>query len=242
MSGLSRRCSGHADNLGGAERVEAIDKGDPDVDLGGLAIGIPRSDALIESLQAWHFGLHAAAGVISGHRFQNARPERRVARRFSLRALAAGPSSFPSPTVASDRYDCKAAARDDGTVAAAGIVGAICGHGTNVLVRRDLAKQDRRDGAVTFPARCELDRADVRCGSVHRQMHLVPLETTLNAMLAGLPFAVAEKLGSGAVHQLGDKGSAPSGCSACGTASSSPKQANPAQQGAGDPRSSRLSA
>ena len=63
---LSRRCSGHADDLGCAERVEAIDKGDPDVDFGGSAIWIPRGDARTESDQASHLGFHAAAGVIPG--------------------------------------------------------------------------------------------------------------------------------------------------------------------------------
>ena len=49
---LSRSDSGDADGLGGAERVEAIDQGDPDVDFSSLAIGIPRGDALTEGLPA----------------------------------------------------------------------------------------------------------------------------------------------------------------------------------------------
>ena len=49
---LSRSDSGDADGLGGSERVEAIDKGDPDVDFGSLAIGLPRGDALTEGLPA----------------------------------------------------------------------------------------------------------------------------------------------------------------------------------------------
>ena len=57
--------SGYADDLGGAERVEAIDKCDPDVDFGSLPIRIPCGDALTEVVQASHLGLHAAAGVVS---------------------------------------------------------------------------------------------------------------------------------------------------------------------------------
>lgn len=44
-------------------------------------------------------------------------------------------------------------------------------------------------------------RPDVRRGGVHGQMNLAPLAPTLNTVLAGLPFAVAEELDAGAVHQ-----------------------------------------
>lgn len=84
---LSRSGSGHADDLGGAKRVEAIDKGDPDVDFGGLAIGIPRGDALTEGLQVEQVQRYrferTCEGILAStrlrawypvHRFQNARP------------------------------------------------------------------------------------------------------------------------------------------------------------------------
>lgn len=38
-------------------------------------------------------------------------------------------------------------------------------------------------------------------GGLHGQMHLAPLTTALNTMLAGLPFAIAQKLDSGAVNE-----------------------------------------
>ena len=157
---LSRSGSGDADDLGGAERVEAIDKSDPDVDFGGLAIGIPRGDALTEGLQASHLGFHAAAGVVSGPPL----PEyptvvTRGAQGFVAR-LGSRAVLFPSPTVPSDRYDCRSAACDDGAMASAGIVGTIRGHGADVLVLGDLAQQVRQDGAVAFPAGGELDGPD----------------------------------------------------------------------------------
>ncbi len=85
---LSRSGSGHADDLGGAERVEATDKGDPDVDFCGLALGVPRGYRLPESLQASHplAGRALRSNVPRGlasmrllawypvHRFQIARP------------------------------------------------------------------------------------------------------------------------------------------------------------------------
>jgi hypothetical protein len=74
----------HANDFGGAECVEAIDEGNPDLDFGGLAVGVSCSDALTEGLEAAHplpsHGLPAnhervrldpATGVVSGP----ARPE-----------------------------------------------------------------------------------------------------------------------------------------------------------------------
>lgn len=45
-----------------------------------------------------------------------------------------------------------------------GIVGAVRGHGADVLVLRDLAKQVWQDGAVALPAGGEFYRANVRGG------------------------------------------------------------------------------
>ena len=47
---LSPSSSGHADDLGGAQDVEAVHEGDADVDFGGLAVGISCDDALSEGL------------------------------------------------------------------------------------------------------------------------------------------------------------------------------------------------
>jgi hypothetical protein len=110
----------------------------------------------------------------------------------------------------------RATACDDGAVAAASVVGAICGHGADVFVVRDLVQQVWQDGAVAIAAGREFHGADVRGGCVHGQMNLAPpltvcrqtvagqrLTTALNAMLARLPLAIAiaEDLDPGAVHE-----------------------------------------
>lgn len=48
---LSPSRSGHADDLGGAESIEAVDECDADVDFGGLAVGLSRGDALAKGLE-----------------------------------------------------------------------------------------------------------------------------------------------------------------------------------------------
>jgi hypothetical protein len=79
-------------------------------------------------------------------------------------------------------------------VAAAGVVGAICGNGADVFVVRDLVQQVWQDRAVAFPTGGEVDGLDVGCGRVHGQMDLAPLASALDAMFPGLPLAIAEEL------------------------------------------------
>ena len=153
---LSVRHSGNADDPGCAERVDAVHQGDADMDFGGLAVGVPCSDALAEGLEAAHPGSSAAARL----------------------------GSLPSwSTVLADRDDRRATACDDGTVAAPRVVSAICGHGADVFVFGGLIQQIRQDGPVTFPAGGELDRADVGGGGVHGRMHLAPLAAAQHSML-----------------------------------------------------------
>ena len=59
-------------------------------------------------------------------RFQNTLPSRRVARRVSLLAVAAGQSFFPWTPALADRDDRAGLPVDDGGVAAAGVNGAGC--------------------------------------------------------------------------------------------------------------------
>lgn len=54
----------HADDLGGPECVEAVDKGDANLDLGSLAVGGSGGSVFTEDFQAAHHGLDPAAGVI----------------------------------------------------------------------------------------------------------------------------------------------------------------------------------
>ena len=62
---LTPLTSSHADDLGGAECVEAVHEGDTDVDFGGLAVGVACGDTLTEGLQAAHPRLDPAAGMVS---------------------------------------------------------------------------------------------------------------------------------------------------------------------------------
>ena len=66
---------------------------------------------------------------------------------------------------------------------------------------RDLVQQLRQHRAVTVADGSKLCRLDVRSRGGHGQMHLAPLASALNAMLARLPFAIAEKLDPGAVNE-----------------------------------------
>lgn len=145
------------------------------MDFGGLSVGVSRGDAFAEGLQAAHPCLDAAPGS---------------------RAIL-----FPRAAVFADRDDRDGLPLDDGGVAPARVVGAVGGYRADLLVRRDLAEQVGEHGAVAVPAGGEFHGADVGCGWVHGQMHLAPLATALRAMLARLPFAVAEELDPGAVDQ-----------------------------------------
>lgn len=62
---LSSLHFGDADDLGGAECIEAVDEGEADVDFGGLAVRVFSSDALVERFQTTHLGLDPAPGVVS---------------------------------------------------------------------------------------------------------------------------------------------------------------------------------
>ena len=81
------------------------------------------------------------------------------------------------------------------------VVGTIGRHSADVFVHGDLPQQVWQHWAVAVSAGCKLHRPDVGGGGIHRQMDLAPLATTLNTVLAGLPFTVTEELDPGAVHQ-----------------------------------------
>ena len=63
---LSPLASWHANDLGGAEGVEAVDEGDADLDFGGLAVEVSYRYAFARGLQAPHLRLDPASDVISG--------------------------------------------------------------------------------------------------------------------------------------------------------------------------------
>ena len=75
------------------------------------------------------------------------------------------------------------------------------GHGADPIVWGNPVQKIGQDGAVAIAAGGELDGSDVGRGCIHREMHLAPLASTLDTVLAGLPFTVAQELDPGAVHQ-----------------------------------------
>lgn len=86
-------------------------------------------------------------------------------------------------------------------MAAVDVVGAICGHGANLLILRDMVQHGWQDGIVAFSAWGRFHRAGVGNGCGHGQMDLGLLAPPLNFMLARLSFAIAEELDAEAVHQ-----------------------------------------
>ena len=123
---------------------------------------------------------------------------------------------FPRPAVLADRADWSGLPVDDGSVAAARIIGPVGGDRANVFAFRDLTEQLRQNRAVTIAAGGEFHGADVRSGCVHCKyeedqktvqwtvfptIDLAPLAPPLNAVLADLPLAIAEDLDAGAVHE-----------------------------------------
>ena len=90
---------------------------------------------------------------------------------------------------------------EDGGVASARVIGAVRGHCADLFALGDLVKQLWQDRTVAVAAGGEFHGADVRRGRVHGQMYLAPLAASLNTVLAGLPFTIAQELDASAVNQ-----------------------------------------
>lgn len=142
--------------------------------------------------------------------------------------IAAGQSAFHGRPFFADRDDRRGLTVDDGGVAAARVIRAIGGHGADLFALGDLVEQFRQDRTVTIAAGSEFHGADVKRASIHGQMHLSPLTTALNTVLARLPLSIPRNLipfsqpaGSGG-HRRVDTGSERRASSADGTGSCSP--------------------
>jgi hypothetical protein len=193
--------SGHANDLGGSEGVEAVDEGDADLDFGGLAVWVSCGDAITEGLEAPHLRLDPASDTVS----RPSPPERPAIAPGGAQSFVSGgcrrADLLPRPTVLANWDDRRGPPADDGSVATAGVLGAISGHGADFFTFGGLVQQLWQNGAVTVAAGRELHRPDVGCGGAHRQMHLAPLASALRPMLARLPFAIAQELDASAVHE-----------------------------------------
>ena len=80
----------HADALGSAESVEAVQKCDADVDFRGLSLPVSCGDAFAEGFEAAHPCLDAASGMISRPAF----PERTAVVTGGTQCLVAGLRSW----------------------------------------------------------------------------------------------------------------------------------------------------
>ena len=87
------------------------------------------------------------------------RPKFLEVRRASLRVMA---RRLPRLGVLAGRDDRSGTTGSDCLVALAGIVCAICPHGTDLFVGRDLVEQFRQDGPITYIASRDLDGPDLR--------------------------------------------------------------------------------
>jgi hypothetical protein len=77
----------------------------------------------------------------------------------------------------------------DGVVALAGVVGTVCGHAGNVLVRLDLVQYFRQNWCVANVVTGEFDGPDFRCFLIDPKVDLAPDAALRAAVLARVPLA-----------------------------------------------------
>lgn len=141
-------------------------------------------------------------------------PKRRVVRRVSLRALAAGQSSFrrrPVPRIGMTAVPPRAriaAWHLRASKAPSPITVPICSSGG------DLIRKVRQNGAAARAARGELPAPDVAGGGVRCRVGRAVPAAAMRAMLAGKPLAITREPDPGAVRRQG-QGARPHGGPTC---------------------------
>ena len=194
---------GHADNVGGAEFVEAVHQGNAHVDFGGLAVWVFCGDAVSGDFQAPLFCLDPASDIVAVPSFPNCTAFFTNVAQDCVSRDCGRAVLTPKPPVLADRDDGCRPMLENSVVAAAGIVSPIRRNRADLLLLRDLIEQGMQCRAVILPAGGELDRPKVGCCRVHRQTDLALLTSVQGAVLAGAPFTDAKELDAGAVHQQG---------------------------------------
>jgi len=132
----------HANDLGGAEGVEAVHEGDTDLDFGGLSVRVSCGDAFpecleVEPVSATGSSEPARASLPRsgfGHGFRSSVSETRSAVvSGGAQGVVAGSGRpavlIPRPPVLADRDDRSGLAVDDGGMAASGVIGTVRSHG-----------------------------------------------------------------------------------------------------------------
>ena len=86
-------------------------------------------------------------------------------------------------------------------MALSGVMGAVGGNATNLLIRRDLVQQFWQDRRVTNVAACALAGPDLQRFFVDADMYLAPDAAFGATVLAGVPLAFTFGLDAGAVDE-----------------------------------------
>ena len=131
-------------------------------------------DARAEGLQTPHLRFDPAADMVSGPSL----PERPAMVPGGTQGFVFGHCGrailYPRASVPADRYDRNGLTVDDCGVAAAGVMGTVGGHRSDVRALGDLVQQVRQDRTVAVAAGSEFHCPNVGGGRVHGQMELAP--------------------------------------------------------------------
>lgn len=117
--------SGDAEDVGGAECVEAVHQGDTDVDFGGLAIRVSGGNAFSERFQAPHFCLSPASDMVAVPSFPGCATFFANVAQDCVSRDRGRTVLTPEPPVLADRDDGRRPMLENGCMAAAGIVSPI---------------------------------------------------------------------------------------------------------------------
>jgi hypothetical protein len=171
------------------------------LDFGGLEVRVSAADALAKYLEAPHLRFDPASDIVSG----SSLPERSAAVPGGANGFVPGDcrwaNFFPWSVVLPDTDDHSGKPVEDGVMTAADVIGAVGGDRADVFALGDRVQQVWQDRTFAIAAGGELHRTEVGSGGVHSQMDLAPLASALNAVLAHLPFPIAEELEPHAVQQ-----------------------------------------
>ena len=164
------------------------------------AVWVSSGDAAAEGLEAARFCFDPASDMVSGPSLPECSSVVPVGAQGVVSGACCRTVLLPWPPIHADGDDGGGLAVDDCRMATAGFMRPVGGHSADLFVFGDLVQQLRQHRAVVIAARGELHLPDVRSGCVHDQMHLAPLSSALNTVLAGQPFNIPEELYAGAVH------------------------------------------
>ena len=126
-----------------------------------MAVGVSRSNAFPERLEAWHLRFDPAPVMISGTAF----PEGPAIVPGGAQGFVSDNHGravlFPRSPIPAYRSDRGGLPVDDRHMAAAGLMGTVGRHRADFFAHEDLVEQFWQNGAVTIAAGGEFHRSDV---------------------------------------------------------------------------------